>query len=126
MKPSHPFQRSAVAVAFPFAVLLSGCATKLTHPITGYTCCNLRPDYGWVSGANMLGGPIVPAGEPVVLDTMKRDRYVYSGLIRAQWNRTPLTPQDRFAIGGRYTVRGFDGETSLMGERGWLLRNDIG
>jgi hemolysin activation/secretion protein len=50
----------------------------------------------------------------------------YSGLIRAQWNRTPLTPQDRFAIGGRYTVRGFDGETNLMGERGWLLRNDIG
>jgi hemolysin activation/secretion protein len=50
----------------------------------------------------------------------------YSGLIRAQWNRTPLTPQDRFAIGGRYTVRGFDGETSLLGERGWLLRNDIG
>ncbi|MBD9667010.1 ShlB/FhaC/HecB family hemolysin secretion/activation protein [Variovorax sp. VRV01] len=50
----------------------------------------------------------------------------YSGLVRAQWNRTPLTPQDRFAIGGRYTVRGFDGETSLMGERGWLIRNDIG
>ncbi|TWD86384.1 hemolysin activation/secretion protein [Variovorax beijingensis] len=50
----------------------------------------------------------------------------YSGLIRAQWNRTPLVPQDRFAIGGRYTVRGFDGETSLMGERGWLIRNDIG
>ena len=50
----------------------------------------------------------------------------YSGLIRAQWNRTPLTPQDRFAIGGRYTVRGFDGEANLMGERGWLLRNDIG
>lgn len=50
----------------------------------------------------------------------------YSGLIRAQWNRTALTPQDRFAIGGRYTVRGFDGETSLLGERGWLIRNDIG
>ncbi|MGJ7495945.1 ShlB/FhaC/HecB family hemolysin secretion/activation protein [Variovorax sp. RT4R15] len=50
----------------------------------------------------------------------------YSGLIRAQWNRTALTPQDRFAIGGRYTVRGFDGETSLLGDRGMLIRNDIG
>ncbi|WP_170855517.1 ShlB/FhaC/HecB family hemolysin secretion/activation protein [Variovorax sp. CF079] len=50
----------------------------------------------------------------------------YAGLWRGQWNRTPLTPQDRFSIGGRYTVRGFDGEASLMGERGWLLRNDIG
>ncbi|MET0543322.1 MAG: ShlB/FhaC/HecB family hemolysin secretion/activation protein, partial [Variovorax sp.] len=34
----------------------------------------------------------------------------YAGLWRAQWNATPLTPLDRFAIGGRYTVRGFDGE----------------
>ena len=53
-------------------------------------------------------------------------RLRYSALWRAQWNRTPLTPQDRFAIGGRYTVRGFDGELNLMGERGWLVRNDIG
>lgn len=50
----------------------------------------------------------------------------YSGLIRSQWNRTPLTPQDRFAIGSRYTVRGFDGETSLLGDRGMLIRSDIG
>jgi hemolysin activation/secretion protein len=50
----------------------------------------------------------------------------YAGQWRAQWNQTALTPQDRFGIGGRYTVRGFDGETSLLGERGWLLRNDIG
>lgn len=50
----------------------------------------------------------------------------YSGLIRAQWNATPLTPQDRFAIGGRFSVRGFDGEISLLGDRGWLVRNDIG
>jgi hemolysin activation/secretion protein len=34
-------------------------------------------------------------------------------------------PQDRFAIGGRYTVRGFDGEASLIAERGWLLRHEL-
>ncbi len=50
----------------------------------------------------------------------------YSATWRAQWNRTALVPQDRFAIGGRYTVRGFDGETTLAAERGWLLRNDLG
>jgi hemolysin activation/secretion protein len=44
---------------------------------------------------------------------------------RGQWNDTPLVPQDRLAIGGRYTVRGFDGELYLSGERGWLLRNDL-
>ena len=53
-------------------------------------------------------------------------RLRYTALWRAQWGRTPLTPQDGFAIGGRYTVRGFDGETSLQADRGWLIRNDIG
>lgn len=53
-------------------------------------------------------------------------RFEYAGLWRSQWNRTPLIPQDKFAIGGRYTVRGLDGENMLAGERGWLLRNDIG
>ncbi len=53
-------------------------------------------------------------------------QFRYAGLWRAQWNSTPLTPLDQFAIGGRYTVRGFDGETSLLAERGWLIRNDLG
>lgn len=43
----------------------------------------------------------------------------------AQWNKTPLIAQDRFSIGGRHTVRGFDGEVSLSGERGWLWRNEF-
>ena len=42
-----------------------------------------------------------------------------------QWNGTPLTQQDKFSIGGRYTVRGFDGELSLSGEKGWLWRNEL-
>lgn len=50
----------------------------------------------------------------------------YSAAVRRQWNFTPLTPQDRFAIGNRYTVRGFDGEALLSGDRGWLLRQEIG
>jgi len=50
----------------------------------------------------------------------------YAGAWRAQWNRTPLIAQDRFAIGGRYSVRGFDGEMQLLAERGWLMRNDLG
>ena len=64
MKLSHIHSLASVSAA---ALMLAGCATKLPQPITGYTCCNLRPDYGWVSSTNMLGGPIVPAGEPVVL-----------------------------------------------------------
>jgi hemolysin activation/secretion protein len=52
-------------------------------------------------------------------------RWQYQGQWRGQSNRTPLTPQDRFSIGGRYTVRGFDGQFSLSAERGWLLRNEV-
>jgi hemolysin activation/secretion protein len=49
----------------------------------------------------------------------------YSAKIRAQSNFTPLTPQDRFSIGNRYTVRGFDGELTLTADRGWFIRNDL-
>src|SRR3990167_7789682 len=51
---------------------------------------------------------------------------LYGNRWRAQWNGTPLVPQDRFSIGGRYTVRGFDGESLLAADRGWLVRNDLG
>lgn len=50
---------------------------------------------------------------------------VYGASWRWQGNRTPLTPQDRFAIGGRFTVRGFDGEQQLVAEHGWLLRQEL-
>ncbi|WP_425251658.1 ShlB/FhaC/HecB family hemolysin secretion/activation protein [Janthinobacterium sp. NFX145] len=62
-----------------------------------------------------LSVPFTLAGQPLR----------YSGSWRTQHNRTPLVPQDRFAIGGRYTVRGYDGESSLSAERGWLLRNEL-
>lgn len=57
--------------------------------------------------------------------TLNAQRIRYNGTWRTQKNRTPLTPQDRFAIGGRYTVRGYDGESVLSAERGWVWRNDL-
>ena len=57
--------------------------------------------------------------------TLAEQRLRYNGVLRTQWNDSPLVPQDRFSIAGRYTVRGFDGETLLSAERGWLLRNDL-
>ena len=42
-----------------------------------------------------------------------------------QTSNTPLTSQDQFAIGGRWTVRGFDGERTLNADCGWLVRNDL-
>lgn len=49
----------------------------------------------------------------------------YNANWRGQYNKTPLTPQDRLAIGGRFTVRGFDGLAVLSAERGWVWRNEI-
>lgn len=45
--------------------------------------------------------------------------------VRGQWSQNALTPQERMAIAGRYTVRGFDGEQILSGEKGLLWRNEI-
>ena len=59
---------------------------------------------------------------PFSLDNLKLK---YNGAWRSQLHRTPLTPQDRFSIGGRFSVRGFDGEGSLSAERGWTLRNEL-
>lgn len=58
--------------------------------------------------------------------TFASQRFRYQGVVRGQWNDTPLVVQDRFSIGGRFTVRGFDGENTLLAERGWLIRNDLG
>lgn len=63
--------------AMAAAALLSGCATPIQPPIVGYTCCNLRPTYDWISSNNVQGGLILPAGEPVILGTIKKRYYVY-------------------------------------------------
>ena len=44
---------------------------------------------------------------------------------RMQHSKKPLTPQDRFSIGNRYTVRGYDGEQTLMADNGFLVRNEL-
>lgn len=49
----------------------------------------------------------------------------YSANLRGQTNYTPLTPQDRFSIGNRFTVRGFDGQQTLVADNGWLIRNEL-
>jgi len=70
---------------------------------------------GVVSASAQLSVPFA------VLDQSLRNDLAW----RAQWNRTALTPPDRFSIGGRYTVRGFDGQNTLSAERGWVVRNDL-
>ncbi|WP_211462622.1 ShlB/FhaC/HecB family hemolysin secretion/activation protein [Collimonas silvisoli] len=49
----------------------------------------------------------------------------YIGTLRGQTTRSRLHLTDQFSIGGRYTVRGFDGELTLAAERGFFMRNEL-
>ncbi|NDC07864.1 MAG: ShlB/FhaC/HecB family hemolysin secretion/activation protein [Oxalobacteraceae bacterium] len=53
-------------------------------------------------------------------------RFRYTLAMRAQYPWTSLLPQDRFSIGSRFSVRGFDEQRMLSADRGWLVRNDLG
>lgn len=55
----------------------------------------------------------------------QQPRWRLSSGLRAQWNDTRLTTPDRFAIGSRYTVRGFGSETLLSGDSGWVWRHEL-
>ncbi|AHB91292.1 hemolysin activation/secretion protein [Acinetobacter baumannii ZW85-1] len=44
---------------------------------------------------------------------------------RGQYAPKILVPNDRFYIGGRYSVRGFDGELMLSGDNGQYLQQEI-
>lgn len=47
--------------------------------------------------------------------------------LHGQWTTggMRLYSTDMVSIGNRYTVRGFDGEYTLMGENGWYIRNEL-
>jgi len=49
----------------------------------------------------------------------------YSLILRGQYTKSTLFSADCFSIGNRYTVRGFDGEQTLLGECGWYWRNEL-
>lgn len=75
-------------------------------------------------GTSRFGVLLLDAGLDVPFKAADKS-WRYSSTLRVQNNTTPLTPQDRFAIGSRYSVRGFDGETLLSAERGGSLRNEL-
>ncbi|WP_158608829.1 ShlB/FhaC/HecB family hemolysin secretion/activation protein [Neisseria chenwenguii] len=52
--------------------------------------------------------------------------FAYDTAFRRQWNFTPLTLQEQMSLGRRYSIRGFDGEQTLLGERGWQWCNTLG
>jgi hemolysin activation/secretion protein len=57
--------------------------------------------------------------------TLGTRQWNYNSALRLQNASTALTTMDRISIGGRSSVRGFDGESSLSAERGYTLRNEL-
>ncbi len=48
----------------------------------------------------------------------------YSFTLSGQYTKDLLYTADYFSIGNRYTVRGFDGEQTLLAEKGFYIRNE--
>jgi hemolysin activation/secretion protein len=48
----------------------------------------------------------------------------YSFTFSGQYTKDLLYTADYFSIGNRYTVRGFDGEQTLLAEKGFYIRNE--
>ncbi|EBP0013507.1 ShlB/FhaC/HecB family hemolysin secretion/activation protein [Salmonella enterica] len=57
--------------------------------------------------------------------SLAEQSFRYTLQYQRQLSNTPLTPQEQFAIGNRWTVRGFDGERTLNASNGWYIRNDL-
>lgn len=57
---------------------------------------------------------------------MLGQRWRYQTQLRWQYTHTPLPPTEYANIGGRYSVRGFDGEQTLSAETGGYWRNELG
>ena len=58
---------------------------------------------------------------------MGKRRGTFTSSFHGQWTAEGkrLYGADMVSIGGRYTVRGFDGEYTLTGESGWYWQNEI-
>ena len=56
-----------------------------------------------------------------------KQKATYTASFHGQWTMKGdrLYGLDDISMGNRYTVRGFDGEYTLMGESGWVLRNEV-
>ncbi len=56
---------------------------------------------------------------------IKNQAFAFDTSLHSQINKTPLLTNDKISIGGRNTVRGFDGETTLTAEKGFYWQNNL-
>lgn len=56
---------------------------------------------------------------------IKEQPFQYQLDLKAQYAQQSLVPSERMSIGGRYSVHGFDGERTLAGDSGAILRQEL-
>lgn len=83
------------------------------------------PEEFW-DEATALGKILQMTAQIDVPFQLGKQAFHYNANYSRQTSNTPLTSQDQFSIGNRWTVRGFDGERTLSADRGWYVRNDLG
>ena len=66
----------------------------------------------------------LPFQQPPINGRPGRD-FEYSASLHAQHTGEHTLSIDQIGIGGRNTVRGFDGDAVLLAESGWTLRNEL-
>lgn len=57
--------------------------------------------------------------------SIAQQQFKYQLHYRKQMTHDALTPIDQFAIGNRWTIRGFDGERTLSANEGWFVQNTL-
>jgi hemolysin activation/secretion protein len=82
-------------------------------PVSAANGLTLRPKI-WTLSASY--------GQPFRLGSQS---FYYSAAVRGQRTGNFTLSVDQIAIGGRYSVRGFDGDAVLLAENGFYLRNDV-
>jgi hemolysin activation/secretion protein len=77
---------------------------------------------GWDGKTRILTGNV----QATIPFAIANQTLRYSAQFNWQHAYTPLVPNDDLTIGSPYTVRGFDGQTTLAAESGWVWRNELG
>lgn len=93
--------------------------------IRGFGAHKVPEEYGVDSYATAMSHIIGLSSQLSVPFTLSGQGFRYITQYQYQRTNTPLTPQDQFSIGGRWSVRGFDGERSLSADQGWYWRNEL-
>ncbi|WP_150661202.1 ShlB/FhaC/HecB family hemolysin secretion/activation protein [Pandoraea sputorum] len=87
------------------------------------------PGFGAAADNSFPGGPTYRFGVTVLdasfLAPLGQLPLRFMTTFRGQFTRDTLYYIDSLSIGSRYTVRGFDGESSLAAERGFYWRNEL-